>query len=104
MLDDRGRPTPTGFRSQFAMRCLACDVKEAESRKEYQARYHRVRTGAINELIARHQREYDRLLVEMNEKVMAEMDQDDRVVAELDRRGANVKGPAKKAAAGVRRR
>lgn len=55
-----GKPGP--FRSAGALKCVRCDQKTAESRKQYHSNYHKARGEAVKSLIENHQKEYDRLL------------------------------------------
>lgn len=65
-----GEPGP--FRSDLAMKCVNCDEKTADNRKTYHREYHRARGQAVNELIARHEAEYERLLIKARSEIEAE--------------------------------
>lgn len=67
------------FRSPAAVKCVECDdVAEAERRRYFRI-YHRARNKSVKRLIAKHQVEFERMLV--TERKRAEVHEEEREAA-----------------------
>lgn len=60
------------FRSPLALKCVGCDEDTVQERKEYHRVYHKARGRALKRLIDLHPKQFDVLLAEEREAVVAE--------------------------------
>lgn len=60
-----GKTAPTvQFRSPGAFKCMSCDQKTLENRKEYHRLYHKARGRAIKRLTDKYARLFDQMMQE----------------------------------------
>ena len=60
------------FRSPLALKCIECDERTVEERKDYHRSYHKARGRALKRLLDLHPKQFERLLLEERMKVEEE--------------------------------